>query len=197
MLKKDIVVGGLYKAKVSNKIVTVRVDKIRTSYGTGRTRDATVYDVTNLTTKRTTTFRSAAKFRESVQTWTTLVSIKSNRPRFKIGDRIKIGPNTIGYEGHYKAGDEGTIKKIEWDKGGGGHAPGWVCTVDISASAYSKFWEELLEPVMEGEKRTDFPVQNAPSAETTSNRAGVIPATNLPKNKPGTWQLSDDLPGSY
>ncbi len=72
MKAKDITVGGKYRAKVSGKIVTVRVDAIRevnrfagTDAYSGRSkyRDQTVYDVTNLTTGRRTTFRSAMKFR--------------------------------------------------------------------------------------------------------------------------------------
>ena len=64
MKAKDIVVGGKYVAKVSGKLVTVRVDAIRTRQSGFGQRPATdVYDVTNLTTGRKTTFRSAAKFR--------------------------------------------------------------------------------------------------------------------------------------
>ncbi len=71
MLKKNIVVGGVYQAKVSNKITRVRVDAIREQDGGespwGRKIKAvTFYDVTNLTTGRKTTFRSAAKFRAPV-----------------------------------------------------------------------------------------------------------------------------------
>ena len=71
MKAKDIVVGGKYTAKVSGKLTTVRVDEIREvdrqcmSGGlrslAGKTEGR--YDVTNLTTGRKTTFRSAAKFR--------------------------------------------------------------------------------------------------------------------------------------
>ncbi len=61
MLASEIKVGGKYKAKVSNRIVTVRVDAVRErKHGL---RWVKVYDVTNLTTGRTTTFRSGAKFR--------------------------------------------------------------------------------------------------------------------------------------
>ena len=61
MLGSEIRIGGRYKAKVSNRIVTVRVDAIRErNYGKRWVR---VYDVTNLDTGRTTTFRSGAKFR--------------------------------------------------------------------------------------------------------------------------------------
>ncbi len=71
MKAKDIHVGGKYRAKVSGKLTTVRVDAIRETSRMGGTgydgrikyRDAVVYDVTNLTTGRKTTFRSAAKFR--------------------------------------------------------------------------------------------------------------------------------------
>lgn len=71
MKKEQIVVGGRYLAKVSGRLVTVRVDEIRetetrhypTVYGTSRTiKSSTRYDVTNLVTGRHTTFRSAAKF---------------------------------------------------------------------------------------------------------------------------------------
>ena len=66
MKAKDIKVGVTYIAKVSGNLVPVRVDNVREvgawtgQYkGTGRT----VYDVTNLRTKRKLVFRSAAKFR--------------------------------------------------------------------------------------------------------------------------------------
>lgn len=75
MKKAEIKVGGKYTAKVNNRLVTVRVDSIRktkkfagTSYsGTSIYKDTTIYDVTNLSTGRTTTFRSAAKFRREVK----------------------------------------------------------------------------------------------------------------------------------
>lgn len=66
MKAKDITVGGLYVAKVNNRLVVVRVDAIRevlsyrSVYRTAT--DKTVYDVTNTSTGRKTTFRSAAKF---------------------------------------------------------------------------------------------------------------------------------------
>ena len=73
MKSSDITVGGYYKAKISGNLVTVRVDAIREAttgyrgkdYYTGRVKvtERTVYDVTNLSTNRQTTFRSAAKFR--------------------------------------------------------------------------------------------------------------------------------------
>ncbi len=68
MKKNEIQVGGHYVAKVSGRLVTVRVDAIReynpsfnASYRS--LRNATYYDVTNLATGRKTTFRSAAKVR--------------------------------------------------------------------------------------------------------------------------------------
>ncbi len=73
MKAKDIVVGGKYQAKVSGKIVTVRVDEIRSqfrpSFGRGSAigRDRVIYQVTNLATGRKTTFRSAAKFRSEAR----------------------------------------------------------------------------------------------------------------------------------
>lgn len=71
MKKSEIKVGGLYLAKVSGQLTTVRVDAIRERERAGSLTDKngrikpgiTVYDVTNLRTGRKTMFRSAAKFR--------------------------------------------------------------------------------------------------------------------------------------
>lgn len=66
MKAKDVRVGSVYAAKVSGNIVPVRVDAVREmilSYRREGNRLATVYDVTNLVTKRRTTFKSAAKLR--------------------------------------------------------------------------------------------------------------------------------------
>ena len=61
MKASEIVVGEKYVAKVAGKITTVHVDLIReTSYGTR-------YDVTNCVTRRSTTFKSAAKFRSKAK----------------------------------------------------------------------------------------------------------------------------------
>mgnify|MGYP001565539158 CR=1 FL=1 len=66
MKKYQIRVGGLYTAKVSGRHTTVRVDRIRPVVGITRGHGSTHYDVTNLSTGRKTTFRSAAKFRSEV-----------------------------------------------------------------------------------------------------------------------------------
>ena len=65
MKKNEIKVGGTYIAKVAGKLTTVRVDRIidQTAFG----KACTTYAVTNLTTRRDTTFRSAAKFRNEVR----------------------------------------------------------------------------------------------------------------------------------
>ena len=63
MKKKEIRQGAFYVAKVNNKLTTVRVNDIRTVGNKFWNRDQTVYDVTNLSTGRKTTFRSAQKFR--------------------------------------------------------------------------------------------------------------------------------------
>ena len=65
MKAKEIKIGGVYVAKISSKLTTVRVDEIRTtSYNPVRIH----YDVTNLATGRRTTFRSASKFRHPTET---------------------------------------------------------------------------------------------------------------------------------
>jgi hypothetical protein len=74
MKASEIEIGGVYKAKVSRSIVKVKVTNIREtkkyrraySGATPSLKDGKVYDVLNLATNRTTTFRSAAKFRERV-----------------------------------------------------------------------------------------------------------------------------------
>jgi hypothetical protein len=70
MKKADIVVGRNYKAKVSGRLVTVRVDAIQEHEGfrsaisySRRVRGTTNYDVTNLATGRKLRFRSAGRFR--------------------------------------------------------------------------------------------------------------------------------------
>jgi len=63
MKKSEIKVGSLYFAKVSNKIVTVRVDEISKQLADKYRPGGWRYDVTNLVTNRKITFKSAAKFR--------------------------------------------------------------------------------------------------------------------------------------
>lgn len=61
MRAKDLKVGSVYRAKVNNRIVDVRLDqisKIDSIYGRLQSR----FHVTNLSTGRTTVFRSAIKF---------------------------------------------------------------------------------------------------------------------------------------
>jgi hypothetical protein len=60
--KASIKVGSHYTAKVSGKIVTVRVDAIRDFTATSF-KPWTRYDCVNLATGRKLVFRSAAKFR--------------------------------------------------------------------------------------------------------------------------------------
>lgn len=67
MKKAEIKVGGLYTARVNGKHVTVRVDAIRDVVGITGGHGSTHYNVTNMTTSRTTVFRSAAKFRSEVK----------------------------------------------------------------------------------------------------------------------------------
>lgn len=65
MKKDQIKVGQVYRAMINGRVVPCSVDKIRNTF-MGRGKDVTVYDVTNMTTGRRTTFRSAMKFRELV-----------------------------------------------------------------------------------------------------------------------------------
>jgi hypothetical protein len=67
MKKHEIEVGGRYRARVNNRVVTVQVEAIREdglSFRVGRSTGRAVrYDVRNIETGRRTTFRSAARFR--------------------------------------------------------------------------------------------------------------------------------------
>ncbi len=65
MRAAEIQLNGTYRAIIGGKATTVRVDAIREVeryVGNGKRRHQTIYDVTNLTTGRTTTFKSAQKF---------------------------------------------------------------------------------------------------------------------------------------
>ena len=95
MKKDQIKVGGLYTARISGKFVTVRVDAIRERLdprGMGYAQ-VTVYDVTNLSTGRKTTFRSAAKFRAEVKPQDAARAIVDA----KVQEAIETSP--IGYHG--------------------------------------------------------------------------------------------------
>lgn len=95
MKKNEIQIGGTYRAKVNGKLTTVRVDDInesdgRPSSGIGRkaTPKATRYQVTNLTTGRPTTFRSAQKFLSEVVTGNGKVTQKDDDLPAISGDLI-------------------------------------------------------------------------------------------------------------
>jgi hypothetical protein len=77
MKKHEIKAGGTYVAKVANNLTTVRVDRImnQTSFG----KACTTYAVTNLVTRRETTFRSAAKFRSVVRLTRTNAPTRARR----------------------------------------------------------------------------------------------------------------------
>jgi len=61
----ELVVGNTYKARVSERIVDVRLDRIEERDATHYSRRRTIYHVTNLRSGRHLQFRSAAKFRQS------------------------------------------------------------------------------------------------------------------------------------
>lgn len=67
MKKHEIKVGGHYTAKVNGRLVTVRVDSIKEGPRGISKNTYTSYGVTNLTTGRTTSFRSAMKFKGEVK----------------------------------------------------------------------------------------------------------------------------------
>lgn len=91
MKKHEITIGQNYIARVSGKLVTVRVDAIRERY-TGLASNARYslhYDVTNLATGRRLTFRSAQKFRGIARPFVNTAGI--NEPRTMLADEIREG----------------------------------------------------------------------------------------------------------
>lgn len=86
MKKSEIKVGGHYRAKVNDKVVTVRVDAVRDggSDRVGGSRMAR-YDVTNLSTGRKTTFRSAMKFLSEVKPVKKLAEARADLRKVKDG----------------------------------------------------------------------------------------------------------------
>ena len=65
MLKKEIVAGGTYRARISGNFVTLRVDEIFEREDWNR-KNVTRYNCTNLNTGRKIVVKSAAKFRHPV-----------------------------------------------------------------------------------------------------------------------------------
>jgi len=109
MKANEIEVGQTYVAKVSGNEVPVRVDSIREkSYTTAARYPATglvhktrtVYDVTNLKTKRKVTFRSAQKFRRKAV---------PQKIVLKVGNRVMIYEDPIT---RLKPEGMATLKKL-------------------------------------------------------------------------------------
>lgn len=100
MKAKDIKVGGTYTARVSGRLVKVKVDGIREVHMSPRSfwsrslySTKTVYDVTNLATGRKLTFKSAAKFR--------MVEREQEKKLAAAKDELKYFTDSISEE--YKA----------------------------------------------------------------------------------------------
>lgn len=80
MKAKEIHVGRVYIAKVSNRLTKVKV-VAKVERFDHKDKSRTVYDVVNLTTGRRTTFRSAQKFRrEAVKPMNPEPQIAWNEP---------------------------------------------------------------------------------------------------------------------
>jgi hypothetical protein len=63
MKQNEIQIDKLYVAKVNGKLTKVKVNTIRVHAKTAYSQSRTIYDVTNIKTGRSTSFRSASKFR--------------------------------------------------------------------------------------------------------------------------------------
>lgn len=104
MKKQEIQVGGIYAAKISGRVVPVKVLAIREIAGhvsagsyhgwtARKVNDVTVYDVENQVTGRKTTFRSAAKFRYAAK-----IGPKHAAVRAEIPEAIKAAAELDGAE---------------------------------------------------------------------------------------------------
>ena len=82
MKAKEIEVGGVYRAAVSNRIVDVRVDRVREQWDTFSRSVRTRYEVTNLRTGRKLVFRSAQKFRSRSVTLNRVTSMRADGSTF-------------------------------------------------------------------------------------------------------------------
>lgn len=63
MKKAEVVVGEVYAAKVSGRVVPVRIEEEVERYSTTAKRRKTTWRATNLKTEREVTIKSAAKLR--------------------------------------------------------------------------------------------------------------------------------------
>lgn len=88
MKKHEIKVGGLYVAKVAGRLTTVRVDRIKPGYARGN-----AYEVTNMQTGRTTSFRSAAKFRSIAKQTKTIMPVMTAQEFADAIDKAAIDNN--------------------------------------------------------------------------------------------------------
>jgi hypothetical protein len=103
MLHKDIKVDHYYRAKVNNRVVTVRVEQIEDAYRGYR------YMVMNMLTRRRTSFRSAQKFRSecsvnghSLDRPVKAVSAKDVKKMFEAKDRAAEKAIARAEEGEHR-----------------------------------------------------------------------------------------------
>ena len=111
MKKNEIKVGGHYRAEVNGKLVTVRVDAIE-ERGAGTSRNSRPsYQVTNLSTGRKLTFRSAAKFHAEMGQ--PISAIKFGKPKPKVNIAQFGSPQTGFPEDGGTVGGPGFLPEVE------------------------------------------------------------------------------------
>ncbi len=171
MKKSEIRVGGHYTAKISNRIVTVRVDKIsevdgwRGAVSGRRIKAETHYHVTNLSTGRKTTFRSAAKFRSEV----------------KVGGDNRPDPT---------AARSSSTSDLATGSAATSHSPGLASAGITAESEIARLEREIaeLKAQQEAENRPDesSDKEERGSDPTPDNIAPDSPASASPGSPPGT-----------
>lgn len=144
MKKSEIKVGSFYTAKVSGRLTIVRVDAIRDAYSFNR--PYTRYDVTNMTTKRRTTFKSAAKFRSSLNSNSQEQKPSTVSATAAIATKLRSAKSTPPVENLVVEALAGTGKTF-------------TMIVGVVASLAPKLWPEFLERMREIKNDPDLEIE--------------------------------------
>jgi hypothetical protein len=115
MKKSEVTIGGVYTAKITNKVVQVRIDAT-SRYGG--------WDATNLSTNKKVRIKSPAKLRDAVDGATTPRAKKPKATKDAKGEEARDTAQTVAAEGQAEAaavvcrncggtevGEEGECKK--------------------------------------------------------------------------------------
>lgn len=190
MKAEDIKVGGHYIAKVSNKLVTVRVTGI--DYHPSAKSDKAFYHVINLSTGRRTTFRSAQKFRSEVKQYQGTASPLA---------KAVVGPmmDKLIEQGAIPPADFKIDKKEDEQRSDpttSAKSAASQCHPSPTASKSPELEPSAASPapVSEGKKCSDPTTSSAPSAASTSKTVGAEKPLTSPSSLASTIEHSKGDP---